>query len=208
MNIGILGTGNMGSGLGKLWAAQGHAIRFGSRTPSKAEKLAARIGGQTQGGSFAEAAAFGDVLVLAVPWTIVEDLFKSLGSLKGKTIIDLMNAFGSDWMPAFGHTNSLAEKVAEWAPGAHVVKTFNGIYFEHLGNSQFQGMAESLFLCGDDANAKAQVIQLGKDAGFDPVDCGGLEVARLIEPLAFLWMQISYNAGYGSDVAFKLLRRK
>lgn len=207
MNIGILGTGNMGSGLGRLWAAQGHAITFGSRTPSKAQKLAASIGGQTHGGSFADAAAFGDVLVLAIPWTIVEDLLKSLGSLKGKTIIDLMNAFGSNWMPAVGGTQSLAENVAAWAPGAHVVKAFNGIYFQHLGNSQFQGVPESLFLCGDNADAKAQVIQLGQDAGLDPVDCGDLVVARLIEPLAFLWMQISFNAGHGSDVAFKLLRR-
>ena len=207
MNVGIFGTGNMGGGLGRLWAAQGHAVTFGSRTPSKAERLAASIGGQTRGGSFTDAAAFGDVLVLAIPWTIAEDLLKSLGSLKGKTIIDLMNAFGSNWMPTFGQTGSLAEKVAEWTPGAHVVKAFNGIYFQHLGNSQFQGMAESLFLCGDSANAKAQVIQLGKDAGFDPVDCGDLIVARLIEPLAFLWMQLAYNAGYGSEVAFRLLRR-
>jgi predicted dinucleotide-binding enzyme len=207
MKIGILGTGNMGSGLGRLWAAKDHAVYFGSRTPSKAESAAGAIGGQTQGGSFADAAAFGDVLVLPIPWTAAEDLLKSLGSLEGKTIIDLMNAFGSDWMPAFGEAGSLAEKVAEWAPGAHVVKAFNGIHFRHLGNSQFQGMAESLFLCGDNADAKAQVIQLGKDAGLDPVDCGDLVVARLIEPLAFLWMQIAFGAGYGSDVAFKLLRR-
>jgi predicted dinucleotide-binding enzyme len=207
MNIGILGTGNMGSGLGRLWVTQGHPIMFGSRTPSKAHKIAASVGGQAQGGSFAEAAAFGDVLVLAIPWTAAEELLKSLELLKGKTIIDLMNAFGSGWMPTIGGTESLAEKVAEWAPGAHVVKTFNGIYFQHLGHSQFQGMAESLFLCGDNADAKGRVIQLGKDAGFDPVDCGDLVVARLIEPLAFLWMQIAYNAGYGTDVAFKLLRR-
>jgi hypothetical protein len=208
MKIGILGTGNMGGGLGRLWAAKGHQVMLSSRDPAKAQAVARSIGANAQGGSFAEAAAFGDVILLAIPWTIAEDLLKSLGgALKGKTLIDLMNAFGSDWLPAFGHTTSLAEKVAGWAPGAHVVKAFNGIYFEHLGNSKFEGYDEGLFLCGDNADAKAQVAQLGRDAGFDPVDCGPLVTARLTEPLAFLWMQLAYNAGHTSEVAFRLLRR-
>jgi NADPH-dependent F420 reductase len=207
MKIGILGTGNMGGGLGKLWAGSGHEVWFGSRTPTKAVTLARSVGGNAQGGTYADAAASGDVIVLAIPWTMAEKTLQSVGSLRDKTVIDLMNAFGSDWMPALGHTTSLAEQVAKWAPGAHVVKAFNGIYFEHLGHSQFEGTDEGLFFCGDDADAKAKVTQLGRDAGFDPVDCGPLVVARLIEPLAFLWMQIAFNAGYGSDVAFKLLRR-
>lgn len=207
MKIGIWGTGRMGSGLGKLWAAKGHEIMFGSRSPANAQRLAQSMGANVQGGSVADAAAFGEVLLLAIPWTSAEEMLKSVGSLKGKTLIDLMNSWGSGWMPAIGHTTSVAEQVATWAPDAHVVKAFNGIYAEHLGNSKFEGYDESLFFCGDNADSKAKVAQLGRDAGLDPVDCGELAVARLVEPLAFLWMQLAFNSDYGSEVALRLLRR-
>jgi predicted dinucleotide-binding enzyme len=136
----------MGSGLGKLWAAKGHEIMFGSRRPANAQRLAQSMGAHVQGGTFADAAAFGEVLVLAIPWTGAQDVLKSVGSLKSKTLVDLMNSWGSDGNPAFGHTTSLAEQVATWAPDAHIVKAFNGIYAEHLGNSMFEVYDERLIL--------------------------------------------------------------
>jgi len=206
MKIGIIGTGRIGSGLGKLWAAKGHAIRFGARDLAKAQRVAAGMGASA--GTPAEAAAFGEVILLAVPGTEAQRVLQALGSLAGKVLIDPTNLFAADGGPALlGQPTSGAEQVAAWAPGARVVKAFNGIYFEHLGRSQFQGQAEGLFYCGDDPAAKVLVAQLGTDAGFDPVDCGPLAAARLVEPLGFLWMQLAFRQGNGPDVAFKLLRR-
>jgi len=207
MNIGIIGTGRMGTGLAALWAARGHTIMISSRDPARARHVAAAISHDMQGGSLAGAVAFGDVLLLAVPWTAAEALLTSLGSLEGKILIDIMNAFGPDGLPAFGHTTSLAEQVAGWSPGARVVKAFNGIYFQHLGSSQYGDDREAVFFCGDDAGARATVAQLIADAGFDPVDSGPLIAARLVEPMGFLWMQLAFRAGHGPDVGFKLLRR-
>ncbi len=159
-------------------------------------------------GRNSEAAAFGEVILLAVPWTGAQGVLQALGSLSGKVLIDLTNAFGADGGPALlGQPTSGAEQIAGWAPGARVVKAFNGIYYEHLGRSQFQGQAEGLFYCGDDPAANALVAQLGTDAGFDPVDCGPLTAARLVEPLGFLWMQLAFRQGNGPDTAMKLLRR-
>jgi predicted dinucleotide-binding enzyme len=206
MKIGIIGTGRMGSGLGKLWAAKGHTIMFGARDLAKAQRVAATLGASA--GTPAEAVAFGEVILLAVPWTAAQTALQALGSLAGKVLIDLTNAFGADGGPALlGQPTSGAEQIAGWAPGARVVKAFNGIYYEHLGRSQFQGQAEGLFYCGDDPAAKALVAQLGTDAGFDPVDCGPLTAARLVEPLGFLWMQLAFRQGHGPDTALKLLRR-
>lgn len=208
MNIGIIGSGRMGSGLGKLWAAKGHRVMFGSRDLAKAKTLAASIGANASAGSPQDAAAFGEVLLFAVPWGVARETIQSLGPLAGKVLIDITNAFGADGSPALlGQPTSAAEQIAQWATGARVVKGFNSVYFEHLGRSQFQGQTESLFFCGDDPAAKALVAQLGSDAGLDPIDCGPLSAARLVEPLAFLWMQIAFRAGFGSEVALKLLRR-
>ncbi len=137
MRIGIWGAGNMGGGLGKLWAAKGHEVMFAGRDLDKAQAFAQSAGHGARGGSYADAAAFGDVVLLAIPWPAAEDLLELSGSaLQGKTVIDLMNAWGdTDLVPAFGHTTSLAEQVAQWAPGTKVVKAFNTIYYQHIGKS-------------------------------------------------------------------------
>ncbi len=100
----------------------------------------------------------------------------------------------------------IAEEIAKRSPDARVVKAFNSIYFENLEKPQYGATKAGSFFCGDDDQAKAVVAQLSRDIGFDPVDCGPLTNARLLEPLAVLWMQLAFG-GNETDIAFALLRR-
>jgi NADPH-dependent F420 reductase len=207
--IGMLGTGRMAINLSRLWAAKGHRIFIGSRDPQKAKTVAANVEGAVQGGSYRETAAFADVLALAIPWTAVTATLPNLGLLDGKILIDMTNpveqtAVGMQL--AIGHTTSFAEEIAQLTPGARVVKAYNSIYFDVLTDPQFGDQNASAFICGDDVTAKEVVAQLSQDIGFDPVDSGPLSNARLLEPLAVLWMQLAFSS-HGTDIALKLLKR-
>ena len=209
IKIGTIGTGRMAGNLGKLWAATGHQIFFGSRDPQKAKSLAGSIGSNADGGTPAEAIAFGEVILLAVPWTAAEETLKALGPFEGKILIDMTNPVKpseAGMQLALDSATSAAEQIAGWASDARVVKAFNTIYFENLEKPQFGAEQASSFFCGDDDQAKAVVAQLSRDIGFDPVDSGPLTNARLLEPLAVLWMQLAFG-GNETDIAFKLLRR-
>lgn len=209
MNIAILGTGNMGSGLGKRWADAGHTVRFGSRDPAKAKPLAESIGGKASAAGVAEAAQFGDAVLLAVPWRGVADTLAAAGSLRGKILIDCTNPMTDDYMAlVVGHSSSGAEEIAKLAPGAKVVKAFNHVYAQILHSSpQFGAQNATVFFCGDDAAAKQTVAELIEGIGFEPVDAGPLQNARYIEPLAELCVQMAYALGMGTDQAMKLIRR-
>ncbi len=211
MRIGIIGVGKMGSRLGRLWAAKGHQVMYGSRDPEKARTEAANTGfasNPIQGGSYEEAAAFGDVVVIGVPWIRAIETVRSLGTLSGKTVMDITNPVAADMTVAIGHTTSAAEEIARVIPAAHVVKAFNSIHYEVLDNPTFGGLKADGYYCGDDSGAKHDVAQLIADAGFDPVDAGPLQNARLLEPLANLWMQLAFVNKMGTESAFKLLRRE
>lgn len=211
MNIGIIGTGNMGSGLGKLWAGTGHEIVFGSRTPESREKqaLAQSIGPHATVGTIAEAAQFGEAVLLAVRWAHVPDALQAAGPLEGKILIDCTNPFSPDFMSVLvGHTTSGAEEIAKWAAGANVVKAFSHIYAQIIHSSPlFGSQRATVFYCGDDAEAKAVVAGLAKGIGFDPVDAGPLLHARYIEPMTELVVQLAYGLGMGTDQALTLIRR-
>lgn len=206
MKIGVLGTGRMGSELARLWAAQGHDVMLGSREASKAQTLAAELGHGMRGGTQAEAAQFGDVLLLATPWHAAEGVVKSLPPLAGKILIDCTNPIAEGGL-AVGHTTSAAEQIAGWAPGARVVKAFNGVHFRHLARPLFGEQRMALFYCGDDPDAGAVAAGLAAEIGFEPVDSGPLANARLLEPLALLWIRLATSVGHGPDIAFALLRR-
>jgi len=209
MKVGIIGTGNMGSGLGKLWAAQGHEVMFGSREPDRAKALARSTAGNVQGGSYAEAAAFGDSVLLAVPWQGVEESVAACGSLSGKILIDCTNPMTPDYMQlVVGHGTSGAEEIAKMASGARVVKAFNHIYAQIIHSGpQFGNRKANVFIAGDDAEAKQTVANLIRDIGFEPVDSGPLQNARYIEPLAELCVQLAYAQGMGTDQAICLIQR-
>jgi predicted dinucleotide-binding enzyme len=209
MKIGILGTGKLGSALGKIWAEKGHMITFGSRERQKAKKLADLIGFNAKGGTYEEAAKFGDVVVLAVPWSAAKESIKIAGDLKDKILIDCTSTVGPHLGGLIkGYTTSGAEKVAKWAVDAKVIKTVHTIGVESLNKIEFGTQKASLFICGDYMNEKSIVKQLGAEIGFDVIDAGPLINARLIEPLAVLWVELAYNQGMGTDIAFKLLSRR
>jgi len=191
LRIGILGAGNVGGALGRVWAAKGHQITFGKR-----------------GGSNAEAASSAEVVVLSVPWPAAQEAVKSAGDLAGKILIDCTNPLSPDLKGlAVGLTTSAAEQVAAWAPGAKVVKAFNTIGAVNFGNAKFGADLADGFYCGDDSAAKGVVKGLITDAGMNPVDVGPLGNARLLEPLAMLWIDLALNQKQGTNHAFKLLRR-
>jgi NADPH-dependent F420 reductase len=209
MNIGIIGTGNMGLALGRLWASKGHAVFFGSRDPEKALALGHEVGVMASGGTIAQAAKFGSAVLLAVRWDAVPSALKAAGSLSGKIIIDCTNPMNSDWTQLVeGLTSSGAERIAELAPDAKVVKAFNHVYAQIIQSSALFGSQNaSVLYCGDDECAKEKVACLIEDAGFEPVDSGTLSNARCLEPIAEQMMQFAYVIGMGTDQAIKIIRR-
>jgi len=209
MKIAVLGAGNVGGALGKLWAAKGHEVRFGvpDAGSEKIKALLASTGGRAKAGNNREAAGASEVVVLSVPWPAAEQAIRDCGDLRSKVVIDCTNPLRSDLKGlVVGFTTSAAEQVAEWS-GAKVVKAFNTIGAGNYGNAEFAGTRADGFYCGDDAAAKAKVKPLIADIGLNPVDVGPLRNARLLEPLAMLWIDLAVNQKWGPNHAFKLLRR-
>jgi predicted dinucleotide-binding enzyme len=210
MKIGIVGAGKVGSGLGKLWAAQGHQICLSySRDFKKLTALAEAIGDHASAGTPREAVAFGEVVVLTVPWGAVTDALAQAGSLAGKVLFTTVNPLKPDYSGlAIGTTTSAGEWIAEQAPGAKVVESL--VVNEellHATSRQFGDDIPTVFYCGDDADAKATIAQLLTEIGLEPIDAGALSSARLLEPAGFLIARSGYSLGYGPNVALKLLRR-
>jgi predicted dinucleotide-binding enzyme len=212
MKIAIIGAGNVGGALGANWAQKGHDVVFGVRDP-KAEKtqtLLRLIGGKASAASPAEAAAAADVIVLSTPWPATEAAIRSMGSLKGKIILDATNplAMGPDGLGLeIGHSISGGEKVQGWAAGASVYKTLNSTGFGGMAEPIFNGVKSVMFVAGDDDAHKPKVIDLVGQLGFDAVDAGPLRAARLLEAHAMLWIHLALVRGLGRDWAFALVRR-
>ena len=108
---------------------------------------------------------------------------------------------------AVGLDSSAAEQVAVWAPGAQVVKAFNTTGYNVMRDPLFDGISASMFFCGDDPQAKAACRRLIEALGFDPIDCGALAMARYLEPMALMWINLTRTPGLSREIAFKLLRR-
>jgi hypothetical protein len=209
VKIGIIGAGRVGAALGTRWAVAGHQVMYGVRGPAEA-KITPLLAGTPNGraGSVAEAAAFGDVAVFATPWSATESAVRAAGSLAGKIVVDVTNPLNETFSGlTVGHTSSGGEMVAGWAKGAKVVKALNSTGSDNMLDPKYGKDAVSMFVCGDDAGAKATVSELVKALGFDVVDAGPLASARLLEPLAMLWISLAYAWGQGTEIAFRLMRR-
>ena len=206
MQIAVIGSGRIGAGLGRAWLSKGHAVTFGAREPEAAESrtLARETGASVA--SVASAPTGADVVVLAMPYAALDDVLSQVGALAGQVVIDCTNAVLPGFVLKYGHTTSSAEQLQARLPDAHVFKSFNAQGAENLANPRYGDAQASNFFCGDDARGRALVAQLVADVGFEPVDAGPLESARLLEPLMVLWVNAAKSIGT-RDIAFKLLRR-
>lgn len=210
MKIAVIGTGGVGAALGSRWAAAGHTVVYGSRTPTsdKVRDLLAKSGPQSGAAPPREAIASADVILFAVPWPCARETLEQLGDLAGRVLIDCTNPLLSDMSGIeLGHIISAGEQIAAWAPGAKVVKAFNTASVKVMLNPQFGDHKATMFYCGDDAAAKLAVRELIECLGFEPVDAGSLTSSRYLEPLAMLYIHLAFRQGFGSNSAFTILRR-
>jgi predicted dinucleotide-binding enzyme len=192
MKIAIIGKGNVGGALARGLGRSGHELRS--------------VGHDVAGAR--EAAAWGDVVILAVPFAALDELVHEIGSaLTDKTVIDVTNALGPDRNLAVGFTTSGAEELQKKLPKAHVIKAFNTVFAQHMDTGHVDGQALSAFVAGDNERAKTTVLELAREIGFDAVDVGSLKSARSLEPLALLNIQLGYGLKMGPKIGFKLLHQ-
>jgi len=213
MKVGIIGSGVVAQALGAGFLKHGHEVALGTRDPAKLKDWAAKHNGAAVK-SMAEAAAFGDVVVLAVAGGAALDALKQAGAgaLNGKTVIDACNPIGGG-PPVNGvlsfftpQNESLMEQLQKAYPNAHFVKAFNSVGNGQMVNPSFAGGRPTMFICGNDANAKKTVAQILDQFGWETEDMGAVEAARAIEPLCKLWCIPGVGRGDWSAHALKLLR--
>ncbi|MCC8400608.1 NAD(P)-binding domain-containing protein [Paraburkholderia sp. MMS20-SJTN17] len=208
MKIGIIGAGNVGTGLAKHLVAKGHSVMLSfSLDMAKLRATAAALGAQT--GSVAEAVRFADVAVLATPWTAAAEALSQAGTPPGRKVLwDCTNALKPDMSGLLvGTTTSGAEEIAKLAPWATVVKAIPPFAeLLHSPDVHVGGKRAAVFVCGDDANARMIVGQLVDDIGAERIDAGPITLARYTEPAAMLLVQLAYTCGFGTRIGFSLLR--
>lgn len=214
MKVGILGTGEVGRALGKGFVTLGHSVKLGGRdaTNEKALAFAREHGARASSGTFADAAAFGDLIVLATLGSANEEAVRLAGvdHFSGKVLIDTTNPLDfSKGMPprlAGSVGDSGGEKVQRLLPEAKVVKAFNTVGNTHMFRPDFPGGPPDMFICGDDAEAKREVGALLKDFGWGVADVGGIQSAHYLEAMCLVWVVYAMQGG-GWNHAFKLLRK-
>lgn len=210
VNIGIIGSGKIGSGLGRLWAAKGHSVLFSfSRDQKKLDHLA-KSNPNAKAGTPAEAVSSSDIILLSVGYGMIREALAQAGPIRDKIIIDCTNPVKPDLSGlSVGLTTSAAEEIADLVPGARVVKAFNTVFAEvfHSETRLYGSRMPSMFYCGDDSGAKATVSRLIRETGFNPIDAGPLKSARYLEPLAMLMIQLGHVQGMGTNIALSLIHR-
>jgi predicted dinucleotide-binding enzyme len=214
MKIGVLGTGNVGKAVGRGFLALGHEVMMGARDAAnqKAAAWARESGGRASHGTFADAARFGEIVVLATLGMANESVIRAAGvaSFAGKVVMDTTNplAHGDGPVPKLGISgeDSCGEQVQRLLPDARVVKVFNTVGNAHMFRPDFPGGPPDMFIAGNDANAKQMVTRILTDFGWNTVDAGGIEASRQLEAMCILWVATAMRAGNWNQ-AFKLLRK-
>lgn len=210
--IGIIGSGIVARTLGAGFLKHGYSVMLGTSDESKLSEWQNDVGTNAQVGSFADAAKFGNIVVLAVKGTAAKSALASIGNenLANKTIIDATNPI-ADAAPVNGvlkfFTNldkSLMEELQETVPEANFVKAFNSVGNSFMVNPTFESRP-TMFICGNNENAKKEVSVILDQFGWDTADFGKMESARAIEPLCMLWCIPGLNNNQWTH-AFKLLK--
>jgi len=210
--IGVLGSGAVGKVLADGFLKHGYEVMLGSREPAKLAAWQAAAGSRASTGTFADAARFGDVVVVAVKGTAAEEVVRLIGpgTLSGKTVIDATNPI-TDAPPVNGvlrlfttQDESLLERLQRLAPAARFVKAFSSVGNSLMVNPQLPGGPPTMFICGNDAAAKAEVRGILDQFGWSSEDLGATEAARAIEPLCVLWCIPGFRQNRWRH-AFKLL---
>ena len=216
MKIGIMGTGDVGKALGKGFLALGHEVKMGSRDAKNEKALAwaKESGPNASVGTFADAAEFGEIVVLATLGVANESALKSAGpeKLRGKLVMDATNPLDfSGGVPpklAISGNDSAGERVQKLLPDAHVVKVFNTVGSPHFYRPGFPGGPPDMFICGKDGDAKRKVGGILKDFGWGVVDVGGIESSRYLEAMCLVWVITAFSTTPPTwNHAFKMLRR-
>ena len=185
VKIGMIGSGNVGSALGGVWAKAGHEVMFSSRHLDQDKALAAEIGANARAGTPSEAAAFGEVLVFAVPYGALPELGKNLAdSIKGKVVIDACNPFPS-------RDGEIADRAraegaglfsAQLLPGARIVRAFNAVGAARMGQAHEDKQRMGMPIAGDDKQAIEIASSLIREIGYEPVLIGGLAMGKYLMP--------------------------
>ena len=190
--IAVIGTGNVASALGPGFAQQGHDIVYGSRDPARAEvlELVSNTGSSATAASQTEAVAQADIVVLAVPGNVAQEVAANIGDLSGKIVIDPTNqlAPGDDGYMSHTSATSNAEDIQAMHPDAFVVKAFNTLNYQQMIDPSSSGGPVSIPLAGNDADAKATVAALAEGMGLEPVDIGSVRFAHVLEGMLAIWV--------------------
>jgi len=183
--IGIIGAGRVGSAIGAAWVKAGHDVMFSSRHLEDDQALAARLGGGARAGTPREAAAFGDVVMVSVPYRALPEVAKEAGDLlKGKVVIDTCNPFvGRDGdIASWAREKGAGLATAELLPGARLVRAFNAIGAARMGSAHEEPGRVGMPIASDDADAVALASPLIRDVGYEPVLVGGLAKGKYLMP--------------------------
>jgi 8-hydroxy-5-deazaflavin:NADPH oxidoreductase len=185
MKIGIVGSGQVGGTLGAVWVRAGHEVMFSSREIEHDKALAAKLGANARAGTPREAAAFGEVVMISVPYRALPEVGKDIAKLiKGKVVIDTCNPFVSrdGEIATWARDKGAGLASAELLPGARLVRAFNAIGYSSMGQAHNEPGRVGMPIAGDDAEAIALASALIRDIGYEPVLIGGLTMGKYLMP--------------------------
>jgi len=196
VNVGIIGAGNVGRALAGSLTRGGHGVIISSSKPEDAKAVATATGARAAT-SNPEVAQAADVVILAVGFAAIEGLAAELGSaLEGKTVVDVTNVPSPDPSNPGPDATSAAERIQALLPGAHVVKAFNTAFAVRQADPVVDGIQLDGFVAGDDGDGKTAVLELVESVGFRPIDVGPLPMARTLEALGWLNIQLQIRNGW------------
>jgi predicted dinucleotide-binding enzyme len=213
MRVGVIGSGAVGQTLAGGLMKHGYDVRIGSRNPEKLAAFSSKSGIRT--GSFADVAAWGEAVVLAVKGLAAEEAVRDAGAsnLAGKTVLDTTNPIANEPVEdgvvrVFTSPNdSLLERLQNGFPDVKFVKAFNSVGAALMVDPDFHGAKPTMFYCGNDAAAKAFVARIIEQFGWEPADMGTAKAARAVEPLCQLWCIPAFRHNDWASHAFHVLRR-